>query len=84
MEVDPVKQRSGKSGSVALDLHRRTGAFPARITKISAETRVWHELQSEKETAYLFKSEAMRERLLTARQRTEGIDLEETRKELDI
>ncbi|MFW8600939.1 hypothetical protein ACOHYD_05610 [Desulfobacterota bacterium M19] len=37
-----------------------------------------------KETAYLFKSEAMRERLLTARQRMEGIDLEETCKKLDI
>ncbi len=56
----------------------------ATVTGVIVPIDLWHELQSEKETAYLFKSEAMRERLLTARQRTEGIDLEETRKELDI
>jgi len=56
----------------------------ATVTGVIVPIDLWHELQSEKETAYLFKSEAMRERLLTARLRTEGIDLEETRKELDI
>jgi len=56
----------------------------ATVTGVIVPIDLWHELQSEKETAYLFKSEAMRERLLTARQRTEGIDLEETRKKLDI
>ncbi len=56
----------------------------ATITGVIVPIDLWHELQSEKETAYLLKSEAMRERLLTARQRTEGIDLEEARKKLDI
>lgn len=56
----------------------------ATVTGVIVPIDLWHELQSEKETAYLFKSEAMRKRLLTARQRTEGIDLEETRKKLDI
>jgi len=56
----------------------------ATITGVIVPIDLWHELQSEKETAYLLKSEAMRERLLTARQRTEGIDLEETCEKLDI
>lgn len=56
----------------------------ATVTGVIVPIDLWHELQSEKETAYLFKSEAMRERLLRARQRTEGFDLEETRKKLDI
>ena len=38
---------------------------------------LWRELQGEKETAYLLDSAAMRERLLAARQRTEGISLED-------
>jgi len=32
---------------------------------------IWHEIESEKETAYLTKSEAMKKRLLEAKQRTE-------------
>lgn len=56
----------------------------ATITGVIVPIDLWHELQSEKETAYLLKSEAMRERLLTARQRTEGIDLEEICEKLDI
>lgn len=47
------------------------------ITAVIVPIELWHELQSEKETAYLLKSEAMRERLLAARQRNTGIPLEE-------
>ena len=45
---------------------------------------LWHELQSEKETAYLLKSEAMRERLLAARQRKTGIPFDEACEKLGI
>ncbi|MDQ3309433.1 MAG: prevent-host-death protein [Gemmatimonadota bacterium] len=38
---------------------------------------LWHEITSERETAYLLRSKAMRERLLEARTRVEGIPLEE-------
>lgn len=38
---------------------------------------LWHEITSERETAYLLRSKAMRERLLEARTRPEGIPLEE-------
>jgi len=45
---------------------------------------VWREIASEKETAYLLQSETMKRRLLEARQRTEGIPLEQVREKLGI
>jgi len=45
---------------------------------------IWHEIESEKETAYLLKSEAMKERLLKAKERKEGIGFEEAREKLGI
>lgn len=54
------------------------------ITAVIVPIELWHELQSEKETAYLLKSEAMRERLLAARQRNTGMPLEEAREKLGI
>ena len=45
---------------------------------------VWREIESERETAYLLKSEAMKKRLLDAKDRTEGISLDEVRKKLGI
>jgi PHD/YefM family antitoxin component YafN of YafNO toxin-antitoxin module len=47
------------------------------ITGVIVPIELWHELQAEKETAYLLKSEAMKERLLTAKKRNEGVSLEE-------
>jgi PHD/YefM family antitoxin component YafN of YafNO toxin-antitoxin module len=40
---------------------------------------LWREIESEKETAYLLKSAAMKERLLAAKQRQEGVSLDEAR-----
>jgi hypothetical protein len=54
------------------------------ITAVIVPIELWHELQSEKETAYLLKSEAMRERLLAARQRNTGIPFEEACEKLGI
>jgi len=45
---------------------------------------IWHEIESEKETAYLTKSEAMKKRLLQAKERTTGISLEEMLEKLGI
>lgn len=45
---------------------------------------LWREIESERETAHLLSSEAMRQRLLEARQRTGGISLEEARETLGI
>ena len=38
---------------------------------------LWKEIQSEKETAYLLKSENMKRRLLEAKDRKEGIPFDE-------
>ena len=45
---------------------------------------LWREIASERETAYLLKSETMRSRLLTARQRQEGIPFEAAVEKLGI
>ncbi len=45
---------------------------------------LWNEIESEKETAYLLKSDKMKERLLDAKDREEGITLEEAREKLGI
>ena len=45
---------------------------------------LWQEIASERETAYLLKSEAMRKRLLEAKTRTEGVSLEDARAQLGI
>jgi len=45
---------------------------------------LWREIESERETAYLLKSDAMRNRLLEAKDRTEGISLEDARAKLGI
>jgi len=37
---------------------------------------LWREIESERETAYLLKSNAMKRRLLEAKQRQEGVPLE--------
>ncbi len=45
---------------------------------------LWHEIASERETAYLLKSETMKTRLLEAKSRTEGVSLEDARAQLGI
>lgn len=45
---------------------------------------LWREIESERETAYLLKSETMKRRLLEATERQGGISLEEARAELGV
>lgn len=45
---------------------------------------LWREIESERETAYLLKSEIMKARLLAAKQRTGGISLEAAVEKLGI
>lgn len=45
---------------------------------------VWREIESERETAYLLKSEAMKQRLLEAKSRTGGPTLDEVRQKFGI
>ena len=44
----------------------------------------WREIESEKETAYLTKSVTMKRRLLEAKDRDDGMSLEETLEKLGI
>jgi PHD/YefM family antitoxin component YafN of YafNO toxin-antitoxin module len=46
--------------------------------------KLWQEIQSERETAYLLKSPAMKKRLLKAKQRSTGIPFEVAREKLGI
>jgi len=45
---------------------------------------LWREIESERETAYLLRSEAMKQRLLDAMEREGGTTLEEARAKLGI
>ena len=45
---------------------------------------LWREIESERETAYLLKSENMKRRLLEAKNRHEGISLDEACEKLGI
>jgi PHD/YefM family antitoxin component YafN of YafNO toxin-antitoxin module len=45
---------------------------------------IWREIESERETAYLLKTDAMRKRLLEAKERTGGISLADARAKLGI
>ena len=45
---------------------------------------IWREIESEKETAYLLKSENMKRRILEAKNRRESISFEEVCEKLGI
>ncbi len=45
---------------------------------------LWREIESERETAYLLKSEAMKKRLLEAKERKDGVSLEDARAQLGL
>jgi PHD/YefM family antitoxin component YafN of YafNO toxin-antitoxin module len=53
-------------------------------TGVIVPIELWHEIESERETAYLLRSEAMRIRLLAAKQRQNGIALETAVEKLGI
>ena len=45
---------------------------------------LWHEIESERETAYLLKSEPVKRRLLEAKERQGGISLEDALERLGV
>ena len=53
-------------------------------TAVIVPIELWREIESERETAYLLKSETMKQRLLAARQRQEGLSLEAVVEKLRI
>jgi len=53
-------------------------------TAVIVPIELWREIESEKETAYLLKSEPMKRRLLEAKERQTGIPFEDAREKLGI
>lgn len=53
-------------------------------TAVIIPIELWREIASERETAYLLKSETMRHRLLAAAQRQNGLSLEDVVEKLGI
>jgi len=53
-------------------------------TAVIVPIELWREIESEKETAYLLKSENMKRRILEAKDRKTGIPFEEVREKLGI
>jgi hypothetical protein len=53
-------------------------------TGVIVPIELWREIASEDETSYLMRSEAMRKRLLEARQRQEDIPFDEVREKLGL
>jgi len=53
-------------------------------TGVILPIELWREIEAERETAYLLKSEVMKKRLLEARDREEGIPYDVARKKLGI
>jgi len=55
-----------------------------RAVGVIVPIELWREIESERETAYLLKSETMKKRLLEAKDRTGGMALEDARAQLGI
>ncbi|HVQ36284.1 MAG TPA: hypothetical protein VMS31_02045 [Pyrinomonadaceae bacterium] len=53
-------------------------------TAVIIPIELWREIESEKETAYLLKSQKMKERLIEAKDRQSGTPLEEACEKLGI
>jgi antitoxin YefM len=53
-------------------------------TGVIVPIELWREIESERETAYLLKSEAMKQRLVAAKQRQGGLSLEAVVEKLGI
>ena len=53
-------------------------------TAVIVPISLWREIESEQETAYLLKSEAMKRRLLQAEQRQQGPSLDQAARRLGI
>ena len=55
-----------------------------RPTGVIVPIELWREIQSEREPAYLLRSDTMKRRLLEAKARDSGVSLEEARAQLGI
>jgi antitoxin YefM len=76
-------QRCGGSNGSGSDIQFVSDADGKPVSVI-VPIELWREIESERETAYLLKSEVMKRRLLEAKDRQDGISLEDARAKLGI
>lgn len=55
-----------------------------QTTAVIVPISLWREIEAQRETAYLLKSDAMKRRLMEAKDRTEGLPLETVVEKLGI
>lgn len=55
-----------------------------KMTSVIVPIALWQEIEAERETTYLIQSNAMKQRLLQAKNRQTGISFEETCEKLGI
>jgi PHD/YefM family antitoxin component YafN of YafNO toxin-antitoxin module len=53
-------------------------------TAVIVPISLWHDIASERETAHLLKSETMKRRLLEAKEREQGLSLDEVIEKLGV
>jgi PHD/YefM family antitoxin component YafN of YafNO toxin-antitoxin module len=53
-------------------------------TAVIVPISLWHDIASERETAHLLKSETMKRRLLAAKERQQGLSLDEAIEKLGV
>ena len=53
-------------------------------TAVIVPISLWHDIASERETAHLLKSETMKRRLLEAKERQQGLSLDEVIEKLGV
>lgn len=54
------------------------------LTDVIVPVELWREIESERETAYLLKNEAMKQRLVRAQKRQKGVPFDAACKKLGI
>jgi len=71
-------------GGITMEPIRYISDEHNNITGVIVPIDLWREIQSEKETAHLLKSETMKKRLLKAKNSKEGIPFDEACKKLGV
>jgi hypothetical protein len=74
---------SGAISMAVMDIQYVTDS-EGNPTSVIVPIDLWREIAAERETAYLLRSETMKQRLLEARQRREGIPFDEVREKLGV
>ena len=78
------KRRSKVSSATSVEQIQYVSDAEGNTVAVLVPIDLWREIESERETAYLLKSEVMKKRLLEAKKRKTGISLKEARAKLGV